>query len=288
MDSSTLITIITAFAALIGAASPIIVALIQNNKEKPQRLTGILIPGNVVLNGPKKQTQWYVVLFFAFLGGFIGYGAAKLISPAPPPETTPVTTTFPSASETQTLTLIPTGTDLFDENFEDGKAQKVAYISGNWQIVTDESGNKVYDMDNSTGSGFPGIYLGSPSWKDYEIKFRTRFLEGRKPWVIIYFRSDGTDSDGYVISIDLENTSLNYISHGSSWQGITNREYSLTKNVWYWVRIEAKGAEIKVSIDDVLVINTEDTRYNAGHVTIQTGQYTHAQFDDIQVLSLEK
>lgn len=175
---------------------------------------------------------------------------------------------------------------LFNEDFEDGKAQKMAYISGGWQIIADETGNKVYDIDNSKGSGFPGIDFGSESWKDYEIKFKVRFLESA--WAIVYFRSDGTTNGAYVASIDLTNTSLNYTTNGSNWKVMTNRENPLKKNTWYWVSIEANGAEIKVSINDSVVINTDDTLFNSGRITMQAGQYTHMQVDDIQVVPLEK
>jgi serine/threonine protein kinase len=50
------------------------------------------------------------------------------------------------------------------EDFEDGKTQDISYISGNWQIVTDETGNKVYEIDNSKSSSFPGIDFGSEFW----------------------------------------------------------------------------------------------------------------------------
>ncbi|MBK9780680.1 MAG: hypothetical protein IPP55_11615 [Anaerolineales bacterium] len=66
------------------------------------------------------------------------------------------------------------------------------------------------------------------------------------------------------------------------------REYDLEKNIWYWINIEAKGSEIKISINDYVVINTDDTLFNTGSITMQAGQHTHMQIDDIQVTSLEK
>lgn len=80
MDSPTSITIITALAALIGAASPIIVALIQSTKDKPKQSNGIYLPSDVVLHRPKTQIRWFVVLLFAFLGGIIGFIGTTLAS----------------------------------------------------------------------------------------------------------------------------------------------------------------------------------------------------------------
>jgi Tfp pilus assembly protein PilF len=123
MDSSTFITIITALAALIGAASPIIVALIQPNKDKPQQPNGIYLPSNVVLHRPKTPVRWFVILFFAFFGGIVGFSGAKLASSNPLAETPvailtniaptdisteiPTITTFPP-----TFTPQPTNTNV--------------------------------------------------------------------------------------------------------------------------------------------------------------------------------
>jgi len=102
MDSSIVIAVVTALAALIGAASPIIVSLIQSNKDKSEKPSGIYVPSSYVLHRPKKQIRWYVVLFFAILSGAIGYTGAKFAStktnpPTEPPSATP---TIPSVSET--------------------------------------------------------------------------------------------------------------------------------------------------------------------------------------------
>jgi hypothetical protein len=128
MDSSTFITVITALATLIGASSPIIVALIQANKEKQKSDNGILLPSNVVLHRPKTQVHWFVVLSFAALGGFAGYSGASLASTNSPTEVPTITATVAIASktseptftnsvptetltETPTLEIVPTSTN---------------------------------------------------------------------------------------------------------------------------------------------------------------------------------
>jgi hypothetical protein len=92
-----------------------------------------------------------------------------------------------------------------------------------------------------------------------------------------------------VASLDSQSVALNYTDKYSyEWNVITNRDYSLSKDQWHWVSIETKGTEIKISVDDVVLINTDDTRYKNGTIEIGVGQYTHAQYDDIQVTSLNK
>ena len=194
----------------------------------------------------------------------------------------------PPKVPTSTAVVISDTSVLFDEDFEDGKAQKVTFVADGWQIIADETGNFVYDIDNSGGSDFPGINFGSSSWKDYEVNLRIRFLSAKDAWGIIYFRNNGVDSSAYIVSIIPTHTGLSYNPKGSGWIGITNHEYNFSRNTWHWVRIEAKGAEIKVFIDNELIINTDDTRYTYGFVNIQAGQYTHMQIDDIQVTSLDE
>lgn len=113
MDSSTFITIVTAIATLVGASSPIIVALIQANKEKQKSDNGILLPSNVVLHRPKTQVHWVIVLSFAILGGFVGYGGARLASTNSPTEVPTITATVAIASKTSeptSINSVPTAT----------------------------------------------------------------------------------------------------------------------------------------------------------------------------------
>ena len=295
MDTLTFITLITALATLIGAISPIIVAFIQSGRNKQQK--SILLPPDVVLY-PRTKINWFVVLFFAVVSGVVGYGGAKIFKSNPslstvipsnietPISTSILTTKIPISNNQIPETPLQDSSVLFDEDFEDEKAQKISYISGEWQIITDETGNKVYDIDNSKSSGYPKIDFGSKDWKDYEAKFRVRFLEGDNREAIVYFR--GTNNGAYVTSVGLAYTTINYTINGSSWKEMILREYDLEKNIWYWISVEAKGSEIKKSINDYVVINTDDTLFNTGSITMQAGQHTHMQIDDIQVTSLEK
>jgi len=172
---------------------------------------------------------------------------------------------------------------LFNEDFEDGKAQGIRTISGNWQIILDEQGNQTYDVDNSESSEYPGFEMGNSDWKNYVISFRMRILDtGTDGWINVYCRQ--FENAGYVVSINPYSTILSHTPHGNDWTSIT--EYFHTnfdRYAWHWIRIELKRTEIEVSIDDISVIRVEDTRYDAGYMTIQAGQFTHAQIDDIKV-----
>jgi hypothetical protein len=81
--------------------------------------------------------------------------------------------------------------------------------------------------------------------------------------------------------------SFSYAPADSGWQEITGRDYQLEKDVWHWVRVIVQGDEITAYIDDVLVIYTDDHRIKSGSAQIQVGEYSHAQFDDLQVVLID-
>jgi serine/threonine protein kinase len=209
-------------------------------------------------------------------------------TPTPPQITTPFLSISATPQDTSTPSKTPDrdASILFYEDFEDGKAQQITYSDQEWNIVSDETGNKVYDVDNSKGNDFPRIHLGSNSWRDYEITFRARIISGS--WIIIYFRENESTNNTYLVDIRSDDVTLNYATRGSDWKRITSRQHNWKRNEWYLVTIQAKGSEIKVTVNDTVVIFTDDTKYTYGRVNIQVGQYTHAQFDDIKVISVEK
>lgn len=177
---------------------------------------------------------------------------------------------------------------LFEENFEDGRVDKLTYISGDWKIISDESKNNLYDMNNTTSSGYwPEIHFGSESWKNYEVKFRMRSFETGLGWAAIGFRRDEINAHDYIVYIDPQGASLNYWAQVSGNHEITYRSHNLERGVWHWIKVDARGTEINVFIDDVAVISTDDSRYSTGGVIMQVGYNSHIQFDDIQVVRLE-
>lgn len=177
---------------------------------------------------------------------------------------------------------------LFSEDFEDGQAQGVTFSADGWKVTSDETGNKVYEIDNSKDFDYPGIDFGLTSWNDYEIKFRMRFLDSGDSQAVIEFRRDETGYSKYVVSAESKNIKLNYTTPGTGWKLLNYAPYNISEDIWYSFRIQAQGNELKVFINNALVNQINDSRYTTGSINIQVGPYTHAQFDDIQVISLEK
>lgn len=150
MDSTTFISLVTALAALIGAISPIIVPWIQSKIDKSKQSKHIALPPGVNLPRPKTEINWVIVLSFAFLGGIVGYSAAKfantiplslipkasnLVSanttiPADMGDLMPTSKIFSTSIPTMIaqVTSATSNSVLFEEDFENGKAEGISYI----------------------------------------------------------------------------------------------------------------------------------------------------------------
>ena len=80
---------------------------------------------------------------------------------------------------------------------------------------------------------------------------------------------------------------ISYGTPSGKWENLEGQkgisEYDFQKNTWYFVRVEAYGAQIKVYLDRKLVFAVEDTRLKEGGLALHTGPNTIAQFDDIQI-----
>jgi hypothetical protein len=295
MDTLTFIATITALATLIGAISPIIVALIQASKDKQQN--NVLLPPNVVLK-PKTKINWLIVFFFAIFSGIIGFGGAKAIryesSTTPISEVidpnavsaknTPTETTAPQAN-----TILPQDSlVLFSEDFEDGKAQKVSSILGDWQVISDETGNKVYDIASPKGNFYPTIKFGTISWDNYIIEYRFKFVGNGDNWTSVGFRRNQTGLALYLVPFSENGITLLYTDTAGKWFELVNRSYSIEKDTWHQIRVEANGENIDIYIDEKTTITTTDTLYKSGSAELTVGPNTHMQFDDIIVMSIKK
>jgi len=175
----------------------------------------------------------------------------------------------------------------FFEDFEDGMVQQIKGVYGDWEILSNELGDKVYDIDNSNGSAFPGIDLGELFWSDYKINLSLQFLTVDNKWAIIEFRRNGNADNKYILSFENDGISLHQTTNGIGWQLITWKDYKISSNTWYDLEIEISGTIITIIVDDDVLIQTEDSRFSKGSINIQVGPWTHAQFDDIQVILLD-
>ncbi len=177
-----------------------------------------------------------------------------------------------------TIDMPSLGTALYDEDFEDGKADGLLYIGEEWKVVDDEKGNKVYEMVNGGGIG-----IGSETWTDYVLEYRLRILDGDRAGSSVR-NTNGTQShSSQILSSTYNSVELAIVPLGDPPQAFS-KDFNIQKNIWYQVRVEAEGESIRVYIDGKLVVEASDPRIRAGHINL--GGDARAQFDDIRVTAL--
>ena len=157
-------------------------------------------------------------------------------------------------------------------------------------VVTDEMGNKVYERDNLDGDHYPRINFGSTVWKDYAVEYRVKVVDfvSTKAIATLYFRSSPS-----LVDYDLQlqpnwHTIIVGYWSGSSWSELKSETFNLVSGNWYLVRVEVEGTQIRVFIDESLMIDIMDERRDSGELGLGVGPGTYAQFDDIRVISLEE
>lgn len=286
MSEGIIIALITAVGSLLGGVIGQIItasATIEAAKIKEKTNT----PQN---NG--ENNSWKRVVMGAIIGAIVTLIILFTLGMLPPksensqnstPDGTTAESNVPKESVTEDSSV------LFYEDFEDGKAQQVWNILGDWQVIKDETGNYVYDIDNSKNAEGPCIDFGSSNWGDYVIKYKFRVFDtGTGSWTAIAFRRNQTRMAQYIFSIDLYNVGLHYSGLDGQWHNMINRSYSMKRETWYWVQVEANGTNLDIFIDDVPIINTEDTLHSTGTLELCGGPYSHAQFDNIEVSTINK
>jgi len=211
-------------------------------------------------------------------------------SPTVPSLTPSITFTAsltPTPGVAPTLTPIPAGLILFQEDFESGSLDSLNSASENWQVVTDDTGNKVLDGSCLAGCTGQGMDFGSMSWTDYAIEYRIKFLN-KNTDVNVNFRN--TPLGNYVqrLSLKYQNIAYYMSPKDKGWTGEATRGYSFKQGVWYSIRIEAQGSMIRFFANDKLILQKTDAQFSAGAVNFSLFQDSHVQYDDIKVTTLGK
>ena len=195
----------------------------------------------------------------------------------------------PTLEPTVTKTQISAGTILFEEDFDDNKTLFSPW-EGNWQIVSESNDNLVYEIDNRGIDEYPGFEFGSTGWRDYEVEFRVRFF------------SPLYENDTVKVHLDVRRTDYHegatmaifpawdevILAHDPSgkWNRLVTKNFSINSDIWYIVRVRAREDQFTVFIDNNLIIDHWITGIETGNCIINVGPGTHAQFDDIRVISL--
>lgn len=186
---------------------------------------------------------------------------------------------------------------LFEETFEDSKAQGVTFGLGDWQIIPDDDGNMILDINNTSTCCPTEAAFGSVDWNNYAVEYRVKVVnvnnERKGPFCYLYFRKESGDFEGpyYVQIVQVpegggRRLDAFFAPGDPNWSSIDGRGISFSENVWYKIKVEAQDNNFKFYIDDILMLEFNDSRIETGSLGIAAGNVTHLQFDDIRVVSL--
>ena len=214
---------------------------------------------------------------------------AIVSSPTPKPSPTPI----PSP----TLTPMPEGL-LFYEDFESWPLNNQVYPPDLLNVVEVEDGNKVNHM------GYGGnrwINFGSRDWKDYAVEFDFMIL--RLPQEVqddskmdIFIRSNKEDwiypRESYLV--DWSNKANRIGVSYSEWKNETGYSgdllggvdvFRLKSDVWYHIKVEVEGNNIRLYIDNNLKLSVYDpqVRLDSGFAGIQVLNLGTVIVDNIRV-----
>lgn len=191
---------------------------------------------------------------------------------------------------TNTPTLSPTPTDipqelmLYEEDFEDGRAQESS-TDGNWTVINTEDNHFLRSLVSSNWQYFR---FGESNWSNYAIEFDFRFQEGGSLVNHIEFRNNPNGQ--YVYSFGNTSQGLSISSRASnwSWEDLASfSNFNPNTSEWHNVLVQVYGDNIVVTVDGFQRVDVVDTTFSRGDIAFGVAPRTSADFDNIRVWSLD-
>jgi len=204
---------------------------------------------------------------------------------------TPASTAQTPGTKTQTPAFT-NQTLIFSEDFENGKASGFSFDGGEWEIGKDKS-NQVLEVDStSLSSGTVARAIFGPSdFNNGVIEFLFRFnLFASDATASVRFRFTGNST--YSLSFLQNQVNLGYRDSQNDWylepfSEETSHPFRFETGIWYSMRLEARGSEFTVLIDDNRIFNAKDERLGKGSLEFTLNPGFKAMFDDVSVWELK-
>lgn len=218
------------------------------------------------------------------------------------------TITFTPTVQVPSLTPLPLNNDsyldeiLFEDDFNDGKADGWSPWGGDWQVVKDEIGNYVYQGEGTDGWAFNSPLVQSDEWENYSVESKFRVVQ-------MADRNENQGSDGsisirgtyikesqcykrYELFIDIVGDRVNISRIGGSgsdcpYEEIAYWSYDLEFDHWHTIKLEALDSNISVFVDRYFLFTESDTSFTNGNIQLLAAANGIVQFDDVIVRKIE-
>jgi hypothetical protein len=204
---------------------------------------------------------------------------------------TKTVTKKPSRTPTITPSPIPEDNILYENHFEDNSLSGWENRSNTPLEIINENGNN-YLHFMATGFAYPGFWMidDTSTWDNYVFESQIRLHENG---VQICFRAYGKASSFYNVYLDPHNDWVVFADYDYSrgdddnYQTFNGVAYPIPLNQWIPVRIEVKGENLSVYIDNKLVTSAKRSSLDFGGIGYYTGENTQFDVDDIRVWKLK-
>ncbi|NEE03387.1 hypothetical protein [Phytoactinopolyspora halotolerans] len=180
-------------------------------------------------------------------------------------------------------------TAIFADDFDDGD-DGWAPVEGHWRVVSDASGNPVYEQA-ATGSGVPGVSLiDLPPWQPFHVKVQVTPTDIQPGDAVrVFFRYEDQDNH-YLVFLSESSVQLRRRVNGSL-TTIQEAPVNIENGISYQIDVEGRGNHFTVHVDHAQKLSAYDPYGRPGSVlaegkiglgTWQTG----AQFDNVRVANV--
>ena len=185
---------------------------------------------------------------------------------------------------------------IVDENFNDKKADNWIIKLGNVEIVEIlENGQSNYVLQLE--AGLTELVL-PENISDYAVETRIMQVSGNEGLGTVQIRmmpqNPGQCNQAYKTYIDVTQDWLSLVEDDpikcdeNRETGLFGaRKFDLSMKTWYLLRIEAKGSNIRVYLDNILQISDQDDKLKSNIIALTTCCSVHRfYFDDVKVWEL--
>jgi len=181
---------------------------------------------------------------------------------------------------------------IFRENFDNDNVSGFSYDVGQWQLGKDKS-NQVLEGDSTASSpdAVSAAIFGPSDFTNGIIEFRIRVNQfASDATASLNFRY--TDQSTYSLSFLQNQVILGYRDSRNDWvlkpfSNETSRSFLFEQGVWYLVRLEARGSEFTVYIDNNRLFSASDNSLQKGGLEFTLNPGYRVMFDDVSVWELK-
>ncbi|MBU1622248.1 MAG: hypothetical protein KJ597_01605, partial [Nanoarchaeota archaeon] len=166
---------------------------------------------------------------------------------------------------------------LFKENFEEDYSE---IERGTTWTILEEGGNKVLNCPGEEIGGVENDWasFGNEHWKNYISEFSFKLMNDQG----FAFHFFSTDDNSYVVDIKEGEISL-LKKMGDNRESLASAVFDYNLNYWYKLKTEKVENNVKVYLDNYLILNYNDGSLDTGQLRLETFGDGHIRIDNIKI-----